>query len=90
LRAIERAREGGQWDTAYDSPGKATVSADLQVALDKNKRAAAFFAKLDRANRYSVLWRIQTARSAETRAKRIKDIVAMLQRKEVFHPETFK
>ncbi|HXD23451.1 MAG TPA: YdeI/OmpD-associated family protein [Gemmatimonadaceae bacterium] len=90
LRAIERAREGGEWDTAYDSSRTATVSADFQKALDKSKRAAAFFAKLDSANRYAVLWRIQTARSDALRAKRIVELIAMLEKQETFHPWTFK
>ena len=47
LRAIERAREGGEWDGAYDSSRTATVSPEFQAALDKSKDAAAFFARLD-------------------------------------------
>jgi uncharacterized protein YdeI (YjbR/CyaY-like superfamily) len=89
-RAIERAREGGEWDSAYDSSRTATVSPDFQAALDKSKQAAAFFARLNSANRYAVLWRIQTARSAEARAKRIAEIIAMLKKQETFHPWTFK
>jgi uncharacterized protein YdeI (YjbR/CyaY-like superfamily) len=90
LGAIERAREGGEWDGAYDSSRTATVSPEFQAALDKSKNAAAFFTKLDGANRYAMLWRIQTARSPETRAKRIAEIIAMLKKKETFHPWTFK
>jgi uncharacterized protein YdeI (YjbR/CyaY-like superfamily) len=90
LRAIERAREGGEWDRAYDSATRATISPDFQAALDRNKGAAAFFAKLDSANRYAMLFRIQTARNAEVRAGRIKLIIAMLKKKETFHPWTFK
>jgi uncharacterized protein YdeI (YjbR/CyaY-like superfamily) len=90
LEAIERAREGGEWDRAYDSARAATVSPDLQAALDKSKPAAAFFAKLDGANRYAILWRIQTARGPEARTKRIAEIVEMLRKKETFHPWTSK
>jgi uncharacterized protein YdeI (YjbR/CyaY-like superfamily) len=90
LKAIERAREGGEWGGAYDSSSKSTVPDDFRAALDKSKPAAAFFEKLDKANRYAVLWRIQTARNAEARAKRISDLVAMLKKKETFHPWTFK
>jgi uncharacterized protein YdeI (YjbR/CyaY-like superfamily) len=86
LRAIERAREGGEWDGAYDSSRTASVSPDFEKALDKSKRAAAFFAKLNSANRYAVLWRIQTARSATVRAKRIAQLIAMLEKQETFHP----
>jgi uncharacterized protein YdeI (YjbR/CyaY-like superfamily) len=89
-RAIERARVGGEWDSAYDSARTATVPPDLGAELAKAKRAAAFFAKLDRANRYAMLWRIQTAKNPAMRAKRIAEIVAMLKKKETFHPWTFK
>ena len=86
LRAIETAREGGEWDSAYDSSRNAKVSPEFQKALDKSKQAAAFFAKLNSANRYAVLWRIQTARGAEMRAKRIAELIVMLEKQETFHP----
>ena len=86
LRAIERAREGGEWDTAYDSSRTATVPPDFTRALDKSKAAAAFFSKLDRANQYAMLWRIQTARTPDMRKKRIAGIVEMLKKKATFHP----
>ncbi len=88
--AIERAKAGGEWGGAYDSSSNSTVPEDFQAALDKHKPAAAFFTMLDKANRYAVLWRIQTARNAEARGKRITDLVAMLKKKETFHPWTFK
>jgi len=86
LQAIERAKEDGRWDAAYDSPSRATVPNDLQAALDRNGRATAFFTTLDGANRYAVLFRIQTAKKAETRAKRIRQFIKMLEKKEKLHP----
>jgi len=86
LREVERARTDGRWEAAYDSFSKATVPVDLQTALDRNARAKGFFATLDRANRYAVLWRVQTAKRPETRARRIRDFVAMLSRHEKLHP----
>ncbi len=86
LSAIERAKANGRWEAAYDSPSKATVPDDLQAALDANPGAKAFFATLNSANRYAVLWRVQTARKAETRARRIRQFVEMLARHEQLHP----
>jgi uncharacterized protein YdeI (YjbR/CyaY-like superfamily) len=86
LAAVERAREDGRWDLAYDPPSRATVPDDLQAALTKNARAAAFFLALDARNRYAVLWRVQTAKKAETRQKRIAAFVAMLARGDKRHP----
>jgi uncharacterized protein YdeI (YjbR/CyaY-like superfamily) len=86
LSEVERARADGRWQAAYDSASKATVPDDLQQALDANPKASAFFATLDRQNRYAILYRVQTAKKAETRARRIRDYVAMLARHEKLHP----
>ena len=85
LEAIENAKKNARWDAAYDSPSKATVPSDFQAALDANPRAAAFFKTLDGANRYAVLWRIQTVKKAETRARKIVQLIEMLERKEKIH-----
>lgn len=86
LEEITKAKQDGRWEQAYDSPGTATVPADLQVALNASARAKAFFTSLDGGNRYAILWRVQTAKKAETRAKRIAQFVAMLERGEKLHP----
>jgi uncharacterized protein YdeI (YjbR/CyaY-like superfamily) len=54
------------------------VPDDLQRELDANLDAQAFFNRLDSRNRYAILYRIQTAKKAETRAARIQKFVAML------------
>ncbi len=86
LEAIEQARKNGRWEAAYDSSRTASVPDDLRKALDGNPRACAFFETLDSGNRYAVLFRIQTAKKAETRAKRVQQFVEMLARHEKFHP----
>src|ERR1700736_1536465 len=83
--AIENAKQNGRWEAAYDSPRSATVPGDFQAALDANPRATAFFETLDRANRYAVLWRIQTVKKAETRARKIEQFIDMLAKKEKLH-----
>ena len=86
LAEIERAKKDGRWARAYDSPGRATVPDDLAAALAKNARARAFFERLDSQNRYAILHRVQIAKKAETRAKRIAQFVAMLARREKIYP----
>lgn len=86
LAAIEQARSDGRWDQAYDSQSKASVPEDLQKELDRNPEAAAFFATLDSANRYAVLYRIHEAKKPETRARRIEKFIGMLNRGEKVHP----
>jgi uncharacterized protein YdeI (YjbR/CyaY-like superfamily) len=86
LAEVERAKQDGRWDVAYDPASRATVPDDLQAALAENPQAAAFFLTLDARNRYAVLWRVQTAKKIETRQKRIAGLVAMLARGEKVHP----
>ncbi len=83
---IEAAKADGRWSQAYDGARTSTVPEDLSAALEAEPRAKAFFATIDAANRYAVLWRIQTAVKAETRARRIAQLVAMLARGETIHP----
>jgi uncharacterized protein YdeI (YjbR/CyaY-like superfamily) len=86
LQAIERARQGGQWDAAYDSQSGAAVPPDLQAELDKSKEARDFFATLNSINRYAILHRIQTATKPETRTRRIHKFIEMLKNGEKIHP----
>jgi uncharacterized protein YdeI (YjbR/CyaY-like superfamily) len=86
LEAVERARQDGRWQAAYDSQSTASVPDDFQAALDENPAAKAFFATLNSANRYAILFRIQTAKKAETRARRIGEFVGMLERHERLYP----
>jgi uncharacterized protein YdeI (YjbR/CyaY-like superfamily) len=85
LEAVDRAKANGQWDAAYDSHRTADVPEDLQRALDAHPKAKAFFTTLNRANRYAILFRIQTVKRAETRARKIEQFVSMLERHEVIH-----
>ena len=86
LQAVERAKQDGRWDAAYDSPKNITIPGDLQAALDSNPAANAFFTTLNSQNRYAILFRIQTAKKAETRARRIQQFMDMLARQEKLHP----
>ncbi len=82
---IDAAKADGRWAQAYDGARTATVPADLMAALEAEPKAKAFFAAIDAANRYAVLWRVQTAAKPETRARRIAQLVAMLARGETIH-----
>ena len=86
LKTIESAKQDGRWDAAYDSQSKATVPEDFQAALDQNAKAKAFFDTLKKYNRYAILFRIQTAKKAETRSRRIQQCIEMLEKHETFHP----
>ncbi|MFD0324793.1 YdeI/OmpD-associated family protein [Lysobacter gummosus] len=84
-REIDAAKADGRWDAAYDSASKIEVPEDLANALARQPKARKFFETLDKTNRYAVLWRVQTAKKAQTRADRIEKLVAMLARGEKIH-----
>ena len=76
--AVDAAKTDGRWDAAYDSPKASAPPADFLTALRADKKAAAFYKTLNRANTYAIEWRIHAAKRPETRAKRIAGLVAML------------
>ena len=82
LKAIEAAKQDGRWDAAYSSQKTITVPEDFQAALDKNKKAKAFFGTLKSAERYSFLFRIYNAKKPETRARHIQKFVELLEKGE--------
>lgn len=86
LKAIEAAKQDGRWAAAYSSQKNMSVPEDFQASLDRNKKAKAFFDTLNSANRYAILFRIQTAKKAETRARRIQQFIEMLERGEKLYP----
>ena len=86
LAAVAAAKADGRWQAAYDSPRNASPPEDFLKALGKNKKAKAFFETLNRANIYSIVYRLQTAKKPETREKRMKLILGMMSRGERFHP----
>jgi uncharacterized protein YdeI (YjbR/CyaY-like superfamily) len=86
LREVAAAQADGRWDAAYPGQAVAAVPEDLQEALDGDAEAAAYFATLDRRNRYAILYRVHEAKRPETRRRRIATFVAMLHEHETFYP----
>jgi uncharacterized protein YdeI (YjbR/CyaY-like superfamily) len=81
----EKAKNDGRWEKAYDSPGNMEIPDDFIQELSKSKKAFAFFESLNRTNKYTIGWRIQTAKTEEIRSKRIKEILTMMDKEEKFH-----
>lgn len=82
---VTRAQADGRWDAAYDGMATAAVPEDLARALEEAGLTQAF-AELNGTNRYAILHRVQTAKKAETRARRIETFVAELGRGEQPYP----
>jgi uncharacterized protein YdeI (YjbR/CyaY-like superfamily) len=87
LAEVERAKADGRWAAAYAGQATIEVPIDLSAALRANRDAQAMFDTLSSQNRYAILYRIQNARRADTRTRRIEQFVAMLARGETFHPQ---
>ncbi|MEO7555388.1 MAG: YdeI/OmpD-associated family protein [Acidimicrobiales bacterium] len=85
-RAVDTAKADGRWAAAYAPQSTAAVPPDLQAALDARPKAARLFAQLDSANRYAILYRIDSVKRPETRARKIAGFIDALARGETPHP----
>ena len=85
LAEVDAAKADGRWEAAYEGQRSAKVPPDLQRELDRNRAARDFFATLDAANRYAIIYRLDDARKPETRERRLRKFVAMLERGEKIH-----
>ena len=83
---VERAKADGRWDRAYAPQSQAEPAPDLEAALDALPSARALFDRLDAANRFAVIYRVQQTRTPEKRASKIAELVDMLARGETIHP----
>jgi uncharacterized protein YdeI (YjbR/CyaY-like superfamily) len=85
LAEVEAAKGDGRWEDAYEGQRRAEVPADLQRELDSNPAAREFFANLDSANRYAIVYRLGEAKRQQTRERRLRKYVEMLERGERIH-----
>jgi len=85
LKEVKAAKADGRWKAAYDSFADAVVPDDFIKELARNKNAKAFFATLNKTNLYSIAYRLQTAKTPETKQKRTQAIIEKLARGEKFH-----
>jgi uncharacterized protein YdeI (YjbR/CyaY-like superfamily) len=85
LAEVDQAKADGRWEDAYEGQRTAKVPPDLQRELDSNRAARDFFAGLDSANRYAIVYRLEEAKKPETRERRLRKFVAMLERGEKIH-----
>ena len=82
---VERAKQDGRWEAAYDSPANATMPPEFERELDRHPRAKAFFTTLNRVNRYAIIWRLATARKQETRDRLSRKFIDMLENGQTLH-----
>jgi uncharacterized protein YdeI (YjbR/CyaY-like superfamily) len=87
LRQVERAKADGRWNAAYSGQASQEMPADLDAALAAAPQARAMFEILTGQNRFAVIYRVDSAKRPETRARRIEQFVAMLARGETLYPQ---
>jgi uncharacterized protein YdeI (YjbR/CyaY-like superfamily) len=85
LKEIENAKKDGRWDKAYDSPSQMEIPSDFLAILRKDQQAYEFFRTLNRANIYAIAWRLQTAKTLETREKRMRVLLEMMKNRQKLH-----
>ena len=84
LAVVESAKADGRWDAAYASSSTFRESAAFMGALKQSKKAAAFYAQLSKAQKYSFYFRLHNAKKPETRVRKLGEFIAMLERGETF------
>ncbi|MGN6473569.1 MAG: YdeI/OmpD-associated family protein [Mycobacteriales bacterium] len=90
LAEVERARADGRWQRAYGGSASLEIPDDLRDAIAASPRAQRMWDVLTRTNKFAVVYRVQDAKRAETRARRIQQFVEMLARGETPHPQKAK
>ena len=79
LAVVADAKANGRWDALADVE-RLAVPDDLAAALDATERARAFFERFPPSSRRGILEWIASARTAETRAKRVAETAQLAAR----------
>ena len=87
IAEMARAKADGRWAAAYPGSQEIEVPPELAAALSADPAALATFEALSSQNRYAILYRLRTAKRADTRARLLEGFVAMLARGETIYPQ---
>jgi uncharacterized protein YdeI (YjbR/CyaY-like superfamily) len=79
LADVEAAKADGRWAAAYQSQRNATVPRDLATALAGSPQAAQAFEALSKTERYVVILKLVTARTATARAAQLRGAMTALE-----------
>jgi uncharacterized protein YdeI (YjbR/CyaY-like superfamily) len=82
LAHVEAARADGRWATAYAGSATMEIPEDFLAALQQDPAALAFYGTLKRQQLFTIYYRLTSAKRAETRQKRMADMLAKLRRGE--------
>lgn len=79
LAKVEIAKQNGVWDEPEQSRPQFVMHDEFQAALDRHPRALEFFSSLNKADRQQYIYWVASAKRDETRQKRIKESLELLQ-----------
>ncbi len=85
LVQVEKAKQDGRWDMAYEPPSKMEVPKDFITMVKKDKAAFTFYNTLNKTNLYAIAFRIATVKEDKRKDKMIQ-IFEMLKNKKAFYP----
>lgn len=91
MRQVDAAKADGRWAAAYApirSASRESIPTDLRRAIEKSPRARQTFDSLGRMNLFALAYRTNAMRTAAGRARKIAELVAMLERGETIVPES--
>jgi uncharacterized protein YdeI (YjbR/CyaY-like superfamily) len=89
-RHVDAAKADGRWEAAYApirSASVAGIPSDLRAAIDASPRARRTFETLGRMNLFALAYRTNSMRTPAGRARKIVELVAMLERGQTIVPE---
>lgn len=75
---IDKAKQDGRWQDAYDSAKNMTLPQDFIDAISQNPAAKKTFESLNKTNLFSIGFRLATAKKPETRQRRMDTIIQQL------------
>jgi uncharacterized protein YdeI (YjbR/CyaY-like superfamily) len=89
-RHVDAAKADGRWDAAYapiSAASQALIPDDLRAAIETSPRARTLFETLGRRNLFALAYLPNKMKTPSGRARKIRELVAMLERGETFVPE---
>ncbi len=78
LAHVEAAKRDGRWDEAYAPQRSTELPSELVAAISANAAAAATLARLDRANLFSLAFRVRRMKTDAGRERKIAQLVQLL------------
>lgn len=84
-RQVDAAKADGRWDAAYApvrSASADTVPDDLRAAIEASPKARKTFRTLNRQNLFALTFRTNNMKTRAGRARKVAELVAMLERGE--------